>query len=75
MGFEIRVFITKSKFLKRFQWGKFRTWTRLRMGSLVIEIRSAKEEARPISLEQLLTAMQIDGRIAIERLRKNENLC
>ncbi len=65
--FELRIFFTKSKFLKRFQWGKFRTWNRIRIGSLVIEIRSAKEEVKPVSLEQALTIARIKGRIEIEK--------
>lgn len=70
MGFEIRVFTTKSKHLKRFQVGRFRSWSRARIGSLAIEVRSIKEEEiKPVavSLAQALTAMQIEGRIGIEK--------
>ncbi len=50
------MFMTKQHFLNHFQWSKYRTWRRLRIGQLVIEWRrmaceSHLENWRPPSID------------------------
>jgi len=61
---ELRIFLTKSKFLRWFQWKKVQSWNRLRLGRLVIEFR--KLTPKPITVYMAFLDAQAQGLISIE---------
>ncbi len=67
---EFRIFTTKSRFLKWFQKGKFRSYYRVRFGQLVIEARRIKEEQIVSGYYRALSMAQADKLITIEEVKQ-----
>ncbi len=69
---EIRLFLTKSRFLKWFQKGKFRSYYRVRFGQLVIEWRRIPDLSLQFewTINEAIIAAKYLGLIEIERVKQ-----
>jgi len=61
---ELRIFVTKSKFLRWFQYKRVQSWNRLRLGRLVIEFR--KMTPKPIAVYMAYLDAQAKRLISVE---------